>query len=85
MPAAQAAAELAREHPAAVARLRELAGAKEASIRATASAALARAYDFASRSAPPTSIRALLDSDARVRASTAAALLQAIERLQAAR
>jgi HEAT repeat protein len=85
MPAAQAAAELSSKHPEAFSRLRELAQSNDASIRATASAALARAYDFAARATPPTSVRALLDPDARVRAGTAAALLQAIERLQAPR
>jgi len=84
VPAAQAAAELAALRDAAAQpRLRELARAKDASVRATAAAALASNYDFAAaRAARPASVDALLDSDPRVRATTASALLRAIERLQ---
>ena len=73
-----------RRDPKALPRLRELAKSKDVSVRATASAALARAYDFALTSrAQGASVHALLDPDARVRTATAVALLQSIGRLQA--
>jgi len=84
VPAAQAAAELASQRDvAAQPRLRELAKSQDASVRATATAALASHYDFATAGrARPASLAALTDGDARVRATTAGALLRAIERLQ---
>ncbi len=85
VPAAQAAAELAaRRDAAGWPRLRELAKSKDTSIRATASAALASTYEFAAvRTARPASVEALLDPDARVRITAAAAVLRAIERMRA--
>ena len=85
VPAAQAAAELAtRRDPKALPRLRALAKSKEVSVRVTASAALARAYDFELTSrAQVASVQALLDPDTRVRTATAVALLQSIGRLKA--
>lgn len=87
VPAAQAAAELAaRRDPNALARLAELMTSKSPSVRGTASAALARAYDFAlERPQPRSSLDALSDPDPRVRTTTAAALLQAIQHLYAQR
>jgi hypothetical protein len=82
VPAAQAAAELAAQRDdAALPRLRELAKSEDASVRATAAAALASTYDFAT-ARRAASLETLLDRDPRVRASTAGALLRAIERLQ---
>jgi len=83
VPAAQAAAELAAlRDDAALPRLRELAKSEDASVRATATAALASNYDFAA-ARRAASLEALLDREPRVRATTAGALLRAIERLQA--
>jgi len=85
VPAAQAAAELwLANDPKAARRLQELATSTDPSVRATAAAALARGFDFASvRQQPITSAHALLDSDPRVRTTVAAAILRSIERLQA--
>jgi hypothetical protein len=85
VPAAQAAAELAAQRdPSGWLRLRELAKNKDASIRATSAAALASSYEFASpRADKPASVEALLDPDPRVRVTTAAAVLRAIDRMQA--
>jgi hypothetical protein len=83
VPAAQAAAELAALRDAAAPpRLRELAKSKDANVRATAAGALASNYDFAASRGRPASLQALLDHDPRVRATTAGAVLRAIERLQ---
>lgn len=84
VPAAQAAAALAAQRdPSARARLDALAKSDDISVRATAATALASSYEFASMKIErPASVEALIDREPRVRATTAAALLRAIERLE---